>query len=374
MMNIKVLTAIALYTASITLIHGASSKVTLPSLSGKFKVGTVKMHLIDNSRVDPYALDSRKRALMVQLFYPTKNTDRCPVSPYMPTVTGQFESQLYGLPNNTLESIQTWAHLGAPIAHSNPPIVLFSPGLGVTRYLYTALLSDLASRGYLVAAIDHPYDADIVEFPNGELVTGTIRGDMTPEEASNAVDVRAQDVSFILDQLKSLEIKKQVPALSKKLDVRRVVMFGHSFGGAAAATSMLKDTRIVAGADLDGSLWGSVVDKGLDRPFLLMGPTQSNLSSDPSWAKIWPNLRSWRLLLKLADSEHLTFSDLPVLVNILNLTNPALDPLIGSINGLKVLEIQRTYISAFLDRIFRETDNPILQRPDSRFPEITLEN
>ncbi|KAK9760329.1 hypothetical protein K7432_015760 [Basidiobolus ranarum] len=370
MMNIKSFTVVALLTASITFV---SSKLSLPDVTGKFKVGTVNIQLIDHTRVDPYASDLQKRALMVQLFYPTKRANCYPISPYMPELTGQLMNQLYGLPNGTLQAFQTQAHIGAPIAQSNSPIVLFSPGAGMSRYLYTSLLTDIASRGYLVVAIDHPYDAQVVEFPDGKLIKKAAGMTWTTQQITEAEGVRAQDVSFILDQLNTLKIRNQIPALRTKLNVRRVVMFGHSLGGATAAAAMLNDTRIIAGANLDGSFWGPVTDRGLDRPFLIMGLTQHNRGNDASWAKIWPNLRSWRLQLKLANSGHLTYSDMPIMANLLNMTNPELESTIGTINGLRSLVIQRTYISAFLERTFSHSRNPILQRPDSRFPEITFE-
>ncbi|KAK9687468.1 hypothetical protein K7432_014783 [Basidiobolus ranarum] len=313
---------------SSALFEVTSSKLSLPTPSGAFKVGTVQTKLIDHNRVDPYAPDTQKRSLMIQFLYPAKHSDHYSVTPYMPEATAQYISQLHGLPNNTLQTIQTQAHLGAPIAHYNPPVVLFSHGLGATRYLYTSLLSDIASRGYLVVSIDHPYDAGIVEFPDGKVIKGTVSRNKTDDEANKALNVRSQDVKFVLDQLNTSKIRKQIPGLRNRLDVHQVAMFGHSFGGATTAAAMLNDNRIIAGANLDGSFWGPVVDKGLDRPFLIMSRSQRDRSTEASWAKIWPKLRSWRLQLQLANSNHFTYSDLPVVVNLLKLTSPSLEPII----------------------------------------------
>ena len=51
-----------------------------------------------------------------------------------------------------------------------------------------------------------------------------------------------------------------------RLDLGHVGMFGHSLGGAAAASSMLVDPRIDAGADLDGVLFGAARSHRLSRP------------------------------------------------------------------------------------------------------------
>ena len=37
-------------------------------------------------------------------------------------------------------------------------------------HLYTTILKRVARKGYVVAAIDHPYDAEFVEFPDGKNV------------------------------------------------------------------------------------------------------------------------------------------------------------------------------------------------------------
>jgi predicted dienelactone hydrolase len=50
------------------------------------------------------------------------------------------------------------------------PLILFSPGLGESRLLYSTTARSIGAQGYIVATIDHPYDADVVEFPDGSLV------------------------------------------------------------------------------------------------------------------------------------------------------------------------------------------------------------
>ena len=50
------------------------------------------------------------------------------------------------------------------------PVLVFSPGGGALPALYTSLCEDLASHGYLIAAIDHPYDDIAVRLANGRVV------------------------------------------------------------------------------------------------------------------------------------------------------------------------------------------------------------
>ena len=79
-------------------------------------------------------------------------------------------------------------------------------------------------------------------------------------------------------------------------------MFGHSLGGATAGTATVNDTRIKGGLDMDGAIFGDVLEEGLDRPFLLV--------TAETWAQLWSMLSGWNEL-ESAGSLHYTFSDFP---------------------------------------------------------------
>ncbi len=138
------------------------------------------------------------------------------------------------------------------------PTVLFSPALSVSRLLYGAIVRAIAGYGFTVLTIDHPYDAGIVEFPDGSLVCGA--NITTKEQYLMAANTRAQDASFLLDQSSNVEIVKEIiPGAKTSLNVSQVAMFGHSLGGAATATAMLSDSRNAGGVDMDGTLYGPVI-------------------------------------------------------------------------------------------------------------------
>ena len=54
-------------------------------------------------------------------------------------------------------------------AAKNFPLLVFSPGFDESSLTYASTLEDLASHGYVIAAIDHPYDATCVTLPDGRL-------------------------------------------------------------------------------------------------------------------------------------------------------------------------------------------------------------
>ena len=76
-------------------------------------------------------------------------------------------------------------------------VVLFSTGYGIERQLYTGLVEDLASHGYVVVAIDHPHDANIVSFPDGHAVSIGNVGE-SKNAISSALTVRIADTRYVL--------------------------------------------------------------------------------------------------------------------------------------------------------------------------------
>jgi pimeloyl-ACP methyl ester carboxylesterase len=166
-----------------------------------------------------------------------------------------------------------------------------------------------------------------VESPDGRTILG-ILGNISPDaECVTARNVRVEDMMFLLNQIHDEKVVRDIFTLSLEnsnlLYLDRVTIMGHSLGGATAAQTVLLDNRFVGGINLDGTPCGSVVDKGLSSPFLLFANENHTRATDPSWATFWSNLRGWKLQLRLAQSKHYTFSDYPVLVVALSVSDEA---------------------------------------------------
>src|SRR5262245_2833583 len=151
----------------------ATLRLSLPAPTGPHRVGTTSLHLIDDSRTDPLAPTPRARELMVRLWYPAAHS-RQPAAAYLTPgvalVVTDFLRAITGvdLPNDLL-SFPTHSLQDPPASPgARRPVVLFSHGLGVPAAINTALHEELASRGYVVAGIDHTFDT-VVEFPDGRL-------------------------------------------------------------------------------------------------------------------------------------------------------------------------------------------------------------
>jgi pimeloyl-ACP methyl ester carboxylesterase len=354
------------------------SAVVLPSPPGPYDVFYNTASMIDNTRVDPFDPKHGPRAVMTSIFAPTHCNVDLENMDYLPAATAEYYSDefgTYGLPNGTLQSLSFQVCPESPTKHHVQfPVVIFSPALGTTRLFYSAIAQSVASAGYIVVSIDHPYDVEFLEFPDGHIVTAA---NITDDQVPLDVQTRAQDVKFVLDQLSTKAgVASLLPgARAASLKTQQVAMYGHSVGGATTAAAMLLDCRIIAGANLDGSMFGSVVQQGLRRPFLLFGHENKTQTTDPSWAEFWPSLRGWKLELELAQSQHYTFSDLPFLLKLLGVPVqdiPAIKTRVGALDGSKALEIVQRTIVAFLGFGLRQTSVKPLQRAISNYSEISV--
>ena len=375
-----------------------ADQVLLPKPDGAFEVGLGTMELIDKSRLQLFADSVQQRHFMVSLFYPVHSRKSTTPANYMPPETAAFEdgSELSttgsaGLisPNGTFErlALQVAGKSTQTQGTLDFPIVLFSPGEATTRLFYSVIAQTIASSGYIVITIDAPHDVDIVEYPDGsvDLINTTVTNAATIADADLAVSTRAQDASFVLDQLcnNASVVSQLIPGSSHGLDVRNVAMFGHSLGGAATAAAMLNDSRIAGGIAMDGTLYGPVVQEGLDRPFMLMAHTNHTRvagngtgDADSSWFDFWANLRGFKLDIMLANSLHYTFSDLPIVLETLGIVPNATiagNLQVTDLNGSRALQIVTTYITAFLDMVLKDKISPLLQDPVAAFPEVTFE-
>ncbi|MGQ5637748.1 MULTISPECIES: alpha/beta hydrolase family protein [unclassified Streptomyces] len=243
--------------------------IRLAGPTGPAPVGAVEMHLVDPSRTDPWSGQSRE--VMVTVTYPAADVRDRAMLPWLPAGAERALKARFGGAVDGYALPETHSANRAPVRPGRRPVLLHSPGYASDRTFNTLVIEELASWGYVVVAVDHPYDSGEVEFPDGRVVVNR------PDDASDkartaAVEVRAADLRFVLDQLTVVEEGGNPDAegrplprgLGGTLDLTRVGAFGHSRGGAASAAVIHLDERVRAGVDLDGALgrWSSTVSTG----------------------------------------------------------------------------------------------------------------
>jgi dienelactone hydrolase len=354
-------------------------RLVLPPPSGPHALGTVALHLSDGSRRDPWVAARPVRELMVQLWYPARAAAGLPRAPWMAGQAAKvFQQTGYLLPEYaTLPDTHARIGTAADTRGGRRPVILYSHGHGQHRSSSTALVEELVSHGYIVVTIDHTYDAGQVEFPGGRVekyAMPPFTGEDDDPVILKAVDVRVADTRFVLEEL-SRRVRNRRDSLphglGDTLDLSRTAMFGHSLGGATAASAMAAGAPITAGANLDGSLFGPVVTKGLHKPFLLMSEDADN---KPSWPEIWPRLRGWRRHLRLTGTRHFSYTDyetfMPQVAARLGATDEQLAEFIGPLDGTRGIDIQRRFLLAYFDLHLRGRRAPVLEGPSPRYPEV----
>lgn len=184
---------------------------TLPRPSGDAAVG-VRHVLLHTGQVDPWS-PGHERSVMVDLFYPAAAEDE-PLNRYY---VGQHMSELgmlawapaqerrWHLADNEVNWLfRVHAHEWAPAAHRRSPVVVVSAPPGTMRSSYHAIAEDLASHGYVVVTVDHPYDAPVVElFPTRRV--------LEPDDAARALSstrvaqAREDDLAYVVDDVDRID-------------------------------------------------------------------------------------------------------------------------------------------------------------------------
>jgi dienelactone hydrolase len=320
--------------------------------------------LVDSTSDDPLLGNGSKRELLVRFWYPATLRQDCKPAEYTSPAVWSYFSQLVGVP---LPEVKTNSCQDAAIANGAHPVVVFTPGYTGTFTDYTFLFEDLASRGYVVASVNHTYEATVVEFPDGRFVKSLFGSHLgstmrTDEDAyTSAVTVRLSDLQFVLKELDRLNATAKGP-FAGKLDISRVAIAGHSLGGLTALLGIEQEPRFRAGIILDGVTQDRLVS-AIETPVFMLIAGREQWSNEE--CRLWSNLHGPRLGVNLPGAEHLTPSDAVWLAKGVIKT--------GALGPEKTVAVLRNYIAAFLDVNLRgKPMGPLLTGPSSDFPDAAV--
>lgn len=294
--------------------------------TGVYEVEMSSAILVDKSRVESFETDGSKREIPVHFYYPeTENA-----------------------------------------GENSFPLVVFSHGAFGYYQSNTSTYMELASHGYVVISLDHPYHSFFTEDTDGQLVTVNpnfmqevmyINQDGTTEEeiferSSKWLEIRTADIAFVLDSVKSAkdetdcrdewfieseETKSKILEILAMADVDRIGVMGHSLGGAASVTVGRQRDDIDAVIDLDGTMLGEQLkfengsyqyyEEAYPIPLLSIDSEEHYLEGEKMAALYVNNV----VLENAVDSkhtyfvgsEHMNFTDLP-------LFSPTLASLLGT--------------------------------------------
>lgn len=332
----------------------------LPHPTGPHSVGLATVVLTDAARPEQLTEDSTdRREVVVQLWYPARSHVGTRTPYFLDSATARetfSEGTFHKLAATGVHAVRG----AAPVAVRTLPLVLLSPAAGLGPGNYTALGEDLASHGFVVATLGHPYESPVIRLANGSLAVPSKSGpnDNPLGVARRRIMTRAADLRFALTYLVD-SAGRIVPGL--RIDARKAVVMGHSRGAVAALEACKRDERFRACVNMDGGVLGGPyyedsTGAGPRAPTLWLQafhppPSDSLLAAWRMSRVQWDSfdLRANRLLARarggawrvtIPDTAHMAFSDLEFLLADSAQTDAALATL-GTVR-----EVLRTFVDA----------------------------
>jgi predicted dienelactone hydrolase len=357
----------------------------LPSPTGSYRVGRNEFDWIDSSRTDPFSdRPGEKREILVWVWYPADAAQGGHAAPYLPPAWIKARDADAGIGKyieSDTSAIQTHSFENIPVSGSQTtyPVILMQPGMGPGPADYTIFAENLASYGYIVVGINQAYTSNLVVFPDGRAVrrseSGTIPDDAdaatVDSDAGRIGKVWTDDAVFVMDQLQALNADPS-GLFHNRLDLAHIGLFGHSFGGATAASVCKLDRRCKAGADLDGTLFSYQAKGTFQTPFMFMA--EDGCGKDcATMHESFTDSQADASYLSVLGTGHFNFSDLPLrwLPPVRFLFRQA--GYIGAIGLRRGLEISNAYLVAFFDRYLKNINSDLLQSSSSAYPEVQFE-
>jgi len=383
----------------------------LPAPTGRFAVGTTTWRLVDRSRQETFTDASEPRNVEVLIWYPTAARGG-QVAPYLREGLAEVRTfaSVFRAPETTfdlLERVRTHAQLDAPpLADGRKlPVLVFAHGYTSVPSAHTALLEDLASHGYAVLSIVHPFEASAATLADGRVVRmldaggaflkpiADVFSEWGPEDETMASVTKStdeaeqlrllreylgglqkthlalrrwvEDTRLVVDRLSSLTSDGPIGRLAARIDLARLGVFGHSMGGVTAAQFCVEDRRCAAGLNLDGiPQYGTMIDAAMSRPFLMVYSARPGRAgaSDPIYRRsARPYYR-----VDVRDTRHLDFIDLAFWGGPLRER-----PVMGPIAPARIADITRVVVREFFDQELLGRRSTLLTGAP-RFPEVTV--
>lgn len=213
-------------------------------LPGPYAVGTQSFEIPASGEAPP---------LIAQVWYPTPDTHSGVLAPWLPD--GALAP---GFPYQKMGSARSRAHSGVPVADGKLPLLFYEHSWTGHRAENVAQVEDLASRGFIVIAVDHPGQAARVRYTDGSVIPTKLpdNPDLSSDPsvltflklAESCLEQRMADIARVKTALSN----HAAPMLEGHLDLTRMGVFGFSFGGTCALRLCARDPAFVAGANEDG--------------------------------------------------------------------------------------------------------------------------
>jgi pimeloyl-ACP methyl ester carboxylesterase len=214
---------------------------TLPKPSGKYQVGRSWVSLKDTERED--------REVPVFIYYPVQTGQALqfiiPTEGWRQEYLPILQKKLGATAGQALAfSKGHFAENGVAVRNKKFPLLLFSHGLGWSTLEYSAIIHELVSAGYIVAAVNSSPLAPVLQASTGKFLTATAPKDK--------YQLAADDLLFVLQEIK--KNNALIPVIDKHANLKQIGVGGHSLGGAAAILAASVAPEIKAAVNMDGDM------------------------------------------------------------------------------------------------------------------------
>ncbi|NBE98462.1 MULTISPECIES: alpha/beta hydrolase family protein [unclassified Nonomuraea] len=373
-----------------------------PPPAGPHGIGTLTYHWTDAGRQEILGPDpAARRELMVQIWYPARRDPSAPRTPYVedPGVTTAV-ARLAGVPDATFGHMRQStgnAVAAAPAAPGRHPVLVFLEGAQGFRQMNTFQVEALVSHGYVVVAVDQPYAAGSVRFPDGRSIAGLPRERLMPlvdqslKPAATApvlngrplpdgmIPHLARDVTFTLDRVAGLDRADPRGILTGRLDLRRTGVLGISLGGIVTAQACAREPRLRACLIMDAPMPAGVVRDGIEQPAMWLtrdaatmrreGWDEAEVQRHQSTMRgLYDKLPGAGYFVLMPDTYHGDYTDAPLWSPLMRAAGLA-----GPIGAERAHSIINAYTLAFFDRHLKEAPAALLDG-EPPFPGVRFES
>jgi predicted dienelactone hydrolase len=368
----------------------------LPTPTGPSQIGTTQWVITDPSRDETFA-PGKKRDVEVIAWYPQASAAGAAGAPYvrdgMEEVLSFARLAKLGDAFNGLEFVKTHATLDAPpaVTTARLPVIVFQHGYTGLPSSHTALMEDLASHGWAVLNVIHPYEATGARLADGTVVTFTddknamragimaVLNEWGPEggtmdNITAAADDQEKerlmrgyfaklnntdrvvkrwtlDVKYVLDHLPKDGVAGRVAA---RLDLSRLAAAGHSMGGVASAQFCVEDRRCKAALNLDGiPQYGTMIDTPTPAPMLMVYSARPGRAGASDI--IYRRAASNYYRVDVSDTLHLDFTDMNLWGGPLRQRGAY-----GKIDPAHAADVTRQIVREFFEQEILKQPSPLL--------------
>ena len=379
----------------------AEKLTALPKPTGIFQIGRTHLNFIDENRVDPSPLaEGKERDVPIIIWYPIDDSGAS--NPLKLIKRRDLDSLkkfvLYQIIPDEFCDVLTNSYEDVRITDKirKLPVLIFSHGLTATMDSNTIFMEHMASHGYIVVSVGHPYDG-VASYPDGRSIPIDVKKyneflkrsrseeedkkskeylaqiqredisveemkkltkkDLLGSELDDQIEVWIDDVLFIKNILIRMNGGKIESQFKGKMDLEKGIgVFGHSYGGATATLSCCLDDRLKYAVNIDGSMYGGLKERfNFNQPSMFMYNGKSmgmnkyfyTINKDDSYS------------VSIKDSLHFDFADFSY---IMKTWKKELPEVLGKINGNLMVRITNDYVLSFFDKYIKDSDALLLER------------